>query len=111
MTRRVAIALGSCALAACQSGSKPRGADDGTTHRYKLEGVVLRVDTEARLASIQHGPITSENGKVWMEAMTMDFPVPKDADLQQLKKGQAIAATVVSRDSDLEYWIEGVRKK
>lgn len=88
-------------LAACRA--------PGTTTRYRLEGVVVRFDADKKLASIKHGPITDEAGNVWMGAMTMQFPVPAQPDHSSLIPGTAISATVVSRPSAGQYWLEQVR--
>lgn len=69
----------------------------------------MRRDPEHRIVTIKHGPIRNDAGKVWMEAMTMDFPVVKEADFRVAAKGAAIGAVVISRSSDFEFWIEDVR--
>lgn len=108
---RFAFALGMCwVLASCQnSASLARGVDDGTVERFQLRGVVVRKDSAHRIVTIKHGPVVNSSGKVWMEAMTMEFPVPGNADIQMLNQGVSITGIVASRASDFEYWIENVR--
>lgn len=110
MTRR-ASALALCwVLASCRNPAPmARGDDDGTIERYRLEGVVARRDVAHKIVTIKHGPIKNDSGKVWMEAMTMEFPVLNEPDFQVLQTGASISAVVVSRASDFEYWIVGVR--
>ena len=109
MRRAFAFAL--CGvLASCRnSASLARGVDDGTVERFRLRGVVVRRDVAHKIVTIKHGPIKNDSGKVWMEAMTMEFPVSKEPDFQALQMGASISAVVVSRASDFEYWIEEVR--
>jgi hypothetical protein len=59
--------------------------------------------------AIKHGPIKSDSGGAWIKAMTMELQVPKKSDFQVGMKDASIIAVVVSRASDLEYWIEEVR--
>jgi len=108
---RLVMAIALCwILASCRNSAQPRrGVDDGTVERFQLKGVVVRTDPANRIVTIKHEPIQNETGRVWMEAMTMDFPVPKDADFQAARKNASIHAVVASRSSDFEYWIEDVR--
>jgi Cu/Ag efflux protein CusF len=70
--------------------------------RYKLRGQVLNLDENARLAQIQHEKIDG-----WMEAMTMEFPVPGDEEWKKLSKGARITATVVVQD--FRYHLQDIR--
>ncbi len=63
--------------------------------RYQLKGVIVRLDSQQQTATIKHGPIEG-----WMEAMTMEFPVPAKEDFAKLSPGQTIRATVFVRDLD-----------
>lgn len=106
-----------CVLTACQDAasthadppSLARGKDDGTVEHYQLRGVVVRRDEARRVVTIKHGPVKDAAGKVWMEPMTMDFPVLTPTDLPKLQPGNEITAQVHSRRSDFEYWITDVR--
>lgn len=103
MQRRHAIlAFAAPLLGGC---ARKASADAGKEHKYFLEGTVVRLSPNASLAAIQHGPIRDKEGKTWMEAMTMEFPVKDAADRAKLKSGQQIRATLFQRESDLEYWI------
>lgn len=75
-----------------------------------MSGEVVRLDTAARHAVVRHDDIRSREGKLWMGAMTMEFPVKHPAEFALLHVGMRIRAKVVQRDSDLTYWIEGVRE-
>jgi Cu/Ag efflux protein CusF len=69
-----------------------RGAEE---KKYQLHGVVVRLDARSQTATIKHGPIEG-----WMEAMTMEFPVPSKEEFTRLNLGQTISATVFVRDLD-----------
>ena len=71
-------------LAGCASR-----APDVPVREFTLRGEVLRLDTAQRTATIRHGKIEG-----WMEAMTMEFPVRKGEDLDKLRPGNHIEATV-----------------
>ncbi|MCC6538036.1 MAG: copper-binding protein [Bryobacterales bacterium] len=70
--------------------------------QYQVRGVVVGLTPPNRLVKLEHGEI-----KGWMEAMTMEFPVPDGAEYAQIKLGQTIEATVNVRDID--YWLTGIR--
>ncbi len=70
--------------------------------------MVVRVDATDRFVAIKHGPIKDASGALWMEPMTMEYPVPDPKDLAKMRRGQTITATVHSRESDGEYWLSDV---
>ncbi len=102
--RSLPVMLLAVVLGACGGSGKAAGPVD----RYELEGEVMRVDEKAKLVSIKHGDIKSKAGKVWMAAMTMEFPVKEAKDLEKLKAGAQIRAAVFQQPSDFEYWIAEV---
>ena len=109
-----ALGLLLLASAACQRNSStppPRGSDDGTLKVYRLEGTVVRLDDANHIATLRHGPVQDDQGHVWMEAMTMDFPVVAAKDWEQLKIDRRIRATVYSRQSDYEFWLRDVQPR
>jgi len=67
--------------------------------RYPLKGKVVAVDKVERTATIQHEDIPG-----YMPGMTMPFKIKNDADLQMIKPGDDITATLVV--DDLASWIE-----
>jgi protein SCO1/2 len=69
--------------------------------RYKIHGVVLRLKPENRIAVIQHEKIEG-----WMEAMTMEFPIPSLAEYSKVKEGSVIRATV--NVNDMYFWLTDV---
>jgi Cu/Ag efflux protein CusF len=77
----------------------------GEVDRYLLTGVVVRVDAGNKTVVVKHDPILSANGEVWMDAMTMEFPVRDAAGLGKLREGQRIKAALFQRPSDLDYWL------
>lgn len=103
MTRRLLLAA--LTLTACR---QPQPQAPKTILQYQLSGTILRLVPKSKIAIIKHGPITADNGKVWMEAMTMEFPVKDPAEFARLKTGQRIKATVHQNDADLSYWIAGI---
>lgn len=101
--RGVLAALLMILLAAC---AKSPTASRKNVERYELKGVVLRLRPEDKVAVIRHERIQNAAGKVWMEPMTMDFPVPNASEFQQLKVGQTVQGRV-SQDLDtLDYWVD-----
>lgn len=82
----------------------------GPVALYPLEGTVIRLDPAAKTASVKHGTLKDQaTGKVWMEAMTMDFPVPDAAEFAKLKEGMQIKGTVHNRESEMEYWLAEIQ--
>jgi len=102
MDRRMFLFAG---LAACAKKEKPKGPTD----RYELEGAVVKVDRQLRTAVVRHGDVKDATGKVWMAAMTMEFPVKEASDLEKLKEGVRFRAALYQRPSDFEYWLAEVQ--
>jgi Cu/Ag efflux protein CusF len=92
-------------LAACSQAPKP--PDPSKADRYPIRGEVLRCDATHSLVTIKHEKIEA-NGKVWMEAMTMDFPVPAKADYDKACAAKTIRATLYHDPKELQYWVAGV---
>jgi len=100
-------AMGSgCARKPAVKASAPR-----EELRYRLEGRIVRLYAEDRVAAIRHGPIQDDRGNVWMEPMTMDFPVRDPQEFARLRVGQEIRATVHRVDADLDFWISQIQTK
>jgi Cu/Ag efflux protein CusF len=96
-----AAVLGLAALATVPLASaQPAGKKS-----YVFHGVVQSVDAKA-------GRVTVANEKVegWMDAMTMGYSVDKPEDLQKVKAGDKIEATVYDGDYKL-YNIKVVGQK
>ena len=79
MRRRQWLALIPLFALACTARREPKFDYGEPKQRYALRGKVLRLRPEARVASIDHEKIEG-----WMEAMTMEFPVPKEEDFTKL---------------------------
>jgi Cu/Ag efflux protein CusF len=86
-------------VSAQNAGSKPEKKS------YVFHGTVESVDAKA-------GRITVANEKIegWMDAMTMGYSVDKPEDLQKVKAGDKIEATVYDGDYKL-YNIKVVGQK
>jgi protein SCO1/2 len=67
--------------------------------RYDLKGKVVAVNKSERTATIAH-----EDIKGYMPAMTMQFKIKNDADLEMMKAGDQVTGTLVV--DDLDSWIE-----
>jgi len=67
--------------------------------RYDLKGKVVAVNKTERTATIDHEEIPG-----YMAAMTMDFAIKRDSDLETLKPGNLITGTLVVTDD--ESWVE-----
>jgi Cu/Ag efflux protein CusF len=98
---RFAVVLLLAAAIGCSGPNRP----DGPVDRYAIEGNVVRVDTTSQIATIQHEDIKGAEGKVWMAAMTMEFPVKEKVEFEKLKEGRRIKGTLFQRPSDFSYWI------
>lgn len=68
--------------------------------RYAFHGKVISVDVPSKSASIANDKIEG-----WMDAMTMDYPVP---DPSKLHPGDPVTATIVV-GSDLNYHLENIK--
>ena len=88
-------------------GGSPKTA--GPVDRYELTGEVRRWDPATRLALVRHEDIKNAQGKVWMAAMTMEFPVREPADIAKMKSGIRIKAVLFQRPKDFDYWIAEVQ--
>jgi Cu/Ag efflux protein CusF len=103
MTRRTfAASAGALALAACGSKEEPSFDYGVAKEHYVIKGVVVRLKPEDRVAVIKHEKIDG-----WMEAMTMEFPVPSPEEFAKLKEGMAITASV--EVNDLHYWLINIK--
>jgi Cu/Ag efflux protein CusF len=100
MTRRMWVA--GLLLAACGK-RHPTTEDFGAPkNRYTIRGIVQRLRPDERIAVIKHEKIEG-----WMEAMTMEFRVPAEADFAKLREGAAVEATVLTNDSF--FWLAEVK--
>ena len=67
--------------------------------RYDLKGKVVAVDKATKTASVDHEEVVG-----YMDAMTMDFKIKRDSDLEMIKPGSQITGTLVV--NDCSSWIE-----
>jgi Cu/Ag efflux protein CusF len=88
----LALVFGACGKAPSASPIK----------RYRLHGVVVRVERQTHLVAIKHERIEG-----WMGAMTMAFPVRPQEELLKLSPGIEITATVFVQD--LDYWVGDIK--
>jgi Cu/Ag efflux protein CusF len=98
-----------CCLLMLVGCGRPQGEAAGPAERFALTGTVVRLDTSNQIALIKHDTIRGEGGKVWMEAMTMEFPVPDATEFGKLRQGARIRATVMSRPKAIEYWLTEIQ--
>jgi protein SCO1/2 len=99
-TRRSFVLVPGVLAAACSRRDK---FDYGQPkNRYPLQGEITGLRAEDRIATVRHQKIEG-----WMEAMTMDFPVPSAAEFGKLKVGAKIRATVNVNDEG--YWLTAVQ--
>lgn len=95
------------ALMATLSCSSPK--DAAVTREYLLTGTIVRTDETRKTVTVKHGPIRSHTGELWMEPMTMEFPIRDPIAFSKLKPGLKIKATVKQRQDDYDYWIEHIQ--
>jgi len=88
-------------LSACRPSEPVAGPPDV----YQLSGEIVKLNTEKKIATIKHGPIKSTDGKVWMEAMTMEFPVRDAVGLAKLSPGVKLKAKLYQQPVDFDYWV------
>ncbi len=100
--RTVFLAVIFCLLLACARGPE---ATPGPTDIYTFSGEVLSLNPEKKIAKIKHGPIADAAGKVWMEAMTMEFPIKDAKQFAMLRPGLKVKAKLFQRPADFEYWV------
>lgn len=86
---------------ACSTKKESKFDYGEAKQRYAVRGVVLRLKPADRIAVLQHGRIEG-----WMEAMTMEFPVPDTAEYAKLKEGAKIRATVCV--NDMYFWLTSI---
>lgn len=99
------VLAGAALILGCGGSQKSAGPTD----RYELTGEVVRWDSASRLALVRHEDIKNAEGKVWMAAMTMEFPVREPADIAKMKTGLRIKAALFQRPKDFDYWIAEVQ--
>lgn len=75
-------------------GTKPENVK-----RYPLTGKVIAINKTEKTATISHDEIPG-----YMEAMTMEFKVKNDSDLDNMKPGDRISGDLVVTDTSA--WIE-----
>jgi Cu/Ag efflux protein CusF len=69
---------------------------------YDIRGEVIRVIAEDQIAVVKHEDIEG-----WMKAMTMEFPVKDEAELDKLREGAKFEAKV--HVQDLDYWLTEIK--
>jgi protein SCO1/2 len=70
--------------------------------QYQLHGEVVRLDPQAKTATIN-----SQKIEGWMEAMSMEYPVKDAQDFSKLQPNECIDATVFVQGT--EYWVADVK--
>lgn len=98
-------------VSACQPQTPPAPAvapaasePAGPPKEYQLVGEIISVDAAAKKATIKHEAIQG-----YMPAMTMSYPIPEQADLDKIKPGDRITATIFDSDADSRYWIANIQ--
>lgn len=102
MKRRSFMAAALAAgCAACAKKGENRFDYGEAKKKYELKGVVVNLKPEDRVVVVKHEKIGD-----WMEAMTMEFPVPSAEEFGKLKPGAKIRATV--NVNDMFFWLTGI---
>lgn len=102
MNRRTFLLVPLAAAGCANKAAKTRFDFGEAKNRYALRGKVVLVNPADRTVKVEHEKIEG-----WMEAMTMDFPVPDEKDFAKLKPGVAFRATVLT--NDLFFWLTDIR--
>jgi Cu(I)/Ag(I) efflux system membrane fusion protein len=79
------------------------GSAQPTAERYAAQGTVKAVDREGRVINLAHGPIEA----LGWPAMTMDFGVAAEVELEAIESGQGIHFTM-RKGADGRYVIDGI---
>jgi protein SCO1/2 len=85
-------------LSSCQKAPPP-----DVVKEFQLHGDVVGIDRAHHTAMIKAEAIPG-----WMEAMTMEYPVKVSTEMDKLRPGAHIQASVYQHQSTLEYWIGNV---
>ncbi len=101
MRKKFAALAAAACLSACTPVTKNEAGKE-PPKSYALHGEVVRVDPQAKTATINGNKIEG-----WMEAMSMEYPVKNAQDLPALHPGECIDATVLVQGAD--YWISNVK--
>lgn len=89
-------------IAACANKGGGRFEFGEPKNRYQMRGKAVILNPAERTVKVQHEKIEG-----WMEAMTMDFPVPDEKEFAKLKVGATFRATVLT--NDLFFWLTEIR--
>ena len=112
MRRPLGYSLVILVLSGCQGPSQPPAQQPAVSapavsqepaappKEYTLVGEIVSVDKEAKKATIKHEKIEG-----YMPAMTMSYPIPEQEDLDKIKAGDRITATVYDSEADPPYWV------
>ncbi len=98
-TQIVLFAMISSTFCACSRAPAP------ASRHYSLTGRVVALNAHDQTATIDAAAIPN-----YMEAMTMEYPVPSRDDFAKLRVGEDIAATIDVRDDGL-YSLSNVQIK
>ncbi|MGC4051388.1 MAG: copper-binding protein [Paludibaculum sp.] len=99
--RSFVTAVAAAVSAACAKKGENRFDYGEAKKKYELKGEVIRLKPEDRVVMVKHEKIGD-----WMEAMTMEFPVPSAEEFGKLKPGAKIRATV--NVNDMFFWLTGI---
>ena len=99
MTRRKLLIFFVLLIVLVAMGFACRPRRSANEKRYPLTGKVVSVEKADRTATIAHEEVPG-----YMPAMTMPFKIKNDAELEMLKPGDQVTATLVV--DDLSSWLE-----
>jgi Cu/Ag efflux protein CusF len=75
-------------------------------HRYTLTGTVVSLNSKNQTASVDSAAIPN-----YMEAMTMDYPIPSKTEFDRLRVGEKITATLNVNTANDEYNLTGIQEQ
>ena len=91
------------AVIAAGCGGSKKAASSEPVQKYKIHGVIEKLDPKGPSATIKHDKIEG-----FMDAMTMEFPIKNKDEFAKLRTGQVIDGTVFVQDVD--YWVGDIRE-
>lgn len=106
--RRIEFLAWLCGLALTAGCRKP-AASSSRVKRYRLRGQVKNLLPSKQAAVIAHEAILGEDGQLWMEAMTMEFPVRNAQEFAKLTSNAVIEARLNQDETTFDYWLDEIR--
>ena len=105
MKRLIGCAILGLLVFGCGPSQPSAPSQQATQAReFKLDGEIISVDKDKKTAVIKHGNIEG-----FMAAMTMSYPVPEPRDIEKIKAGDHITATLYDEPKENRMWVGNIQ--